>query len=78
MVSLLLGVLQELLKVGGLVMEERHRYEDNILKLKKAWYEEFQKPADQISHARLDELQLQLRLLGESLLEALRTQKAKD
>jgi hypothetical protein len=76
MVSLLLGVLEQLLKVGGIAMEEKHRYEDNILKIKKSWYEEFQKPADQISHANLDELQLQLRLLGEAILEASRTTKA--
>jgi hypothetical protein len=76
MVSLLLGVLEQLLKVGGLAMEERHKYEDNMLQLKKDWYAEFQKPADEISHMRLDELQLQLRLLGEAILEAARTKKA--
>lgn len=76
MVNLLLGVLQELLKVGGLAMEEKHRYEDNILKLKKEWYAEYQKPIDEISHARLDELQLQLRLTGEAILEAIRTAQA--
>lgn len=76
MVSLLLGVLEQLLKVGGIALEEKHRYEDNILKIKKDWYAEFQKPADQISHMRLDELQLQLRLLGEAILEATRTKKA--
>ncbi len=75
MVNLLLGVLEQLLKVGGLAMEEKHKYEDNILKLKKDWYDEFQKPADEISHARLDELQLQLRLVGEAILEAARTAK---
>lgn len=76
MTTLLFGILEQLLKVGGLALEEKHRYEDNVLKLKKEWYEEYQKPDDEISHNRLDELQLQLQLLGEAILEASRAKKA--
>jgi hypothetical protein len=72
MATLLLGCLEQLLKLGNLTLEEKHRYEDNILKLKKEWYEEFQRPENEISDSHLDELDLQLRLLTESMLEAIR------
>ena len=70
--TLLLGVLEQLLKLGNLTMEERHRYEDNVLKLKKEWYEEFQKSENEISDNRLDDIELELRLLAEAVVEALR------
>ncbi len=70
--TLLLGVLEQLLKLGNFAMEERHRYEDNVLKLKKEWYEEFQKPENEISDNRLDDIELELRLLAEAVVEALR------
>ena len=70
--TLLLGVLEQLLKLGNLTMEERHRYEDNVLKLKKEWYEEFQKPENEISDNRLDDIELELRLLAEAVVETLR------
>lgn len=72
MATLLLGVLEELLKLGNFAAEEKHRYEDNILKVKKAYYEEFSRPENEISDSRLDDLDLELRLLTESLIEAVR------
>lgn len=72
--NLLLGVLEQLLKLGNLTMEEKHRYEDNVLKLKKEWYEEYKKlDSDEGSDSRLDDIELELRLLTESIVETLRT-----
>lgn len=71
--TLLLGVLEQLLKLGNLTMEEKHRYEDNVLKLKKAWYEEYAKLESEMgSDNALDDIELQLRLTTEALLETLR------
>lgn len=75
MVQTILGLLEQVVKLGVLTFEERHKYEDNILKLKKEWYEEFSKSDDEISHNRLDTIQLELRLLSESVIEALRAKK---
>lgn len=75
--ELLLGVLEQLLKLGNLTLEEKHRYEDNILKLKKAWYEEYNKlESDMGSDNALDDIELQLRLTTEALLETLRSKSA--
>lgn len=73
MANLLLGILEQLLKLGTITLEERHKYEDNVLKLKKEFYEEFQKPENEISDSRLDDIELELRLVTEALLETLRT-----
>ena len=71
--ELLLGVLEQLLKLGNLTMEEKHRYEDNILKLKKEWYAEFEKlETDNGSDNALDDIELELRLTTEALVETLR------
>lgn len=75
MITALLGLLEQVVKLGVLTVEERHKYEDNILKLKKEWYEEYQKPDDEISHNRLDDIQLELRLLTDAVIEALRAKK---
>lgn len=73
MATALLSALAELLKLGRLGMEERHRYEDNILRLKKEYYEEFSKLETEIgSDNRLDDLDLELRLLSEALIETIR------
>lgn len=75
--TLLLGVLEQLLKMGNLTLEEKHRYEDNVLKLKKAWYEEYAKlETDLGSDNALDDIELQLRLTTEALLETLRTKQS--
>ncbi len=76
MSQLLLGILEQLLKLGNLTLEEKHKYEDNVLKLKKDWYEEYQKPDDEISDTRLDDIELELRLITEALLETLRTKNS--
>lgn len=74
--SLLLGVLEQLLKLGNLTLEEKHLYEDNVLKLKKEWYEEYEKLETELgSDNALDDIELKLRLTTEALVQALR---AKD
>jgi polyhydroxyalkanoate synthesis regulator phasin len=71
--TLLLGVLEQLLKLGNLTMEEKHRYEDDVLKLTKEWYEEFNKlETDLGSDNALDDIELKLRITTEALLETLR------
>lgn len=75
--ELLLGVLEQLLKLGNLTMEEKHRYEDNVLKLQKAWYEEYEKlETDMGSDNALDDIELQLRLTTKALVETLRSKKS--
>lgn len=74
--TLLLGIAEQLIRLGNFTMEEKHRYEDDILKLKKAYYEEFQRPENEISDSRLDDIDLQLRLFTESLIEAARAKNA--
>jgi hypothetical protein len=76
MSTLILGIIEQVLKLGVLGVEERHKYEDNILKLKKAYYEEFNKPENEISDNRLDDIDLELRLFGESVIEALRAKNS--
>jgi hypothetical protein len=39
----IIGAIEQLLKLGNLTLEEKHQYDDNILKLKKKWYEEYDK-----------------------------------
>lgn len=74
--TLLLGVLEQLLKLGNLTMEEKHRYEDNVLKLKKEWHEEFNKLETAVgSDNALDDIELKLRLTTEALLETLRSKQ---
>ncbi len=70
---LLLSVLEQLLKLGNLTMEEKHRYEDNVLKLKSEWYEEFEKLETELgSDNALDDIELKLRLTTEALIQTLR------
>jgi hypothetical protein len=72
--ELLLGVLEQLLKFGNLTLEEKHRYEDDVKKLKEAWYEEYAKlETDMGSDSALDDIELKLRLTGEAILETYRS-----
>lgn len=75
MTAALFGMLEQIFRLGVLGVEERHRYEDNILDLQKEFYEEIRKPSDEISHNRLDDIQLELRLLSTAVIEALRAKK---
>ena len=71
--AVLIGAIEQLLKLGGLAIEERHRYDDNLLRLRKEWYEEFAKlETPDGSDNRLDDIELELQLTLKSVVEALR------
>ena len=73
----LMAAIEQLLKLGNLTLEERHRYDDNILKLKKEWYEEFDKlETNEGSDNRLDDITDELRLTLDSVVEALRAKNS--
>ena len=75
--TLLLGVLEQLLKLGNLTMEEKHLYEDNVLKLKVEWHEEFNKLETELgSDNALDDIELKLRITTEAILETLRAKQS--
>lgn len=67
----ILGLLTAVVKLGVLSVEERHKYEDNILKVKREWYEEYSKPSNEISDVRLVELERELRLLTDAVINSL-------
>lgn len=72
-----IGAIEQLLKLGNLTFEERHRYDDNILRLKKEWYEEFEKlETDEGSDNRLDDIERELRLLTDAIVETLRAKNS--
>lgn len=76
MVESLLGILEQVLKLGVLTVEERHRYDDNLKKLKEAYYEEYNRGPDEMSDNALDDIELKLRILNESIIQALRTKNS--
>lgn len=73
MVSLILGVLEQGLKLWN--SHESTKYLDKLIKLKKDWYEEYNRPIEERSNVRLDDIEHELRILAESFIEAAR---AKD
>lgn len=74
MSSPILGILNNLVRLGVLTAEEKHRYEDNILKARRKWYEEYDKlETEDGSDSALDDIELELRLLDEALEQAVRT-----
>jgi hypothetical protein len=67
-VQLILGVLEQGLKLWN--SKEADKYISKLIKLKKEWYEEYNKPLDQRSDVRLDYIELQLRILCQSFIQA--------
>lgn len=76
MTASLLAILEQVLKLGVLTVEERHRYDDNLKKLKEAFYEEYNKGPENWSDLALDDIDLKLRILNESIIEALRAKNS--
>lgn len=69
----IIGAIEQLLKLGNLTMQERHLYDDNILKLKKAFYEEYDKlETDQGSDNALGLIERELCLTLDALVNTLR------
>jgi hypothetical protein len=67
-VQLILGVLEQGLKLWN--SKEADKYISKLIKLKKEWYEEYNKPLDQRSDVKLDYIELQLRILCQSFIQA--------
>lgn len=75
-VELILKLLE-----SGLVLWNNHqatKYLDKLIKLKKDWYEEYNKPLTIRSDVALDSLELQLRILSESFIQASGRKDSKD
>lgn len=62
MIKLLFGVLEQGLKLWN--TKESRKYLDQMIELKRAWYEEFNKsnPSDAV----LDNIERELRIIGEA------------
>lgn len=68
MVELILGVLEQGLKLWN--SHESTKYLDKLIKLKKEWHVEYNKPLSERSDVRLDDIDTELRLLATSFIEA--------
>lgn len=68
MVQTILGVLEQALKLWN--SHESTKYLDRLIKLKKEWYEEYDKPIAERSDLTLDTISDELRILAESFVEA--------
>lgn len=76
MVNLLLGVLEQGLKLWN--SHESTKYLDKLLKLKREWYEEYNKPLDERSDNRLDDIEFELRILADSFIQAAQAQNTQN
>jgi len=66
--ELIMKVLEQ-----GLILwnsAEATKYTDKLIKLKKSWYEEYNKPLDERSDIALDNIELQLTILCQSFIQA--------
>lgn len=75
-VQLILGVLEQGLKLWN--SKEADKYVSKMIKLKKEWYEEYNKPLDQRSDVKLDYIELQLRILCQSFIQAPKRENPKN
>lgn len=67
-VQLVLSILDQGLKLWN--SREADKYISKMIKLKEAWHEEYNKPLDDRSDLRLDDIELQLRILCQSFVQA--------
>lgn len=75
-VKLILGVLEQGLKLWN--SKEANKYLDKLIKLRKDWYEEYNKPLDERSDVKLDSIELQLKILCQSFVQAPKRENAKN
>lgn len=68
MVTLILGVLEQGLKLWN--SHESTKYLDKLIKLKKEWHEEYNKPISERSDVRLDDIESELCILADSFIQA--------
>jgi len=66
--SLVFGVLEQGLKLWN--SKEADKYIQKMVKLKEDWYEEYNKPLNMRSDVKLDFIELQLRILCQSFIQA--------
>ncbi len=64
----LVGVLEAALRLWD--DKEKHKYQDKLLALKKAYYEEYNKNPERRSDAVLDNLDFELRILSSGFVSA--------
>lgn len=67
-VSLIFKILEESLKLWN--SKESNKYIDQLVKLKGKWHEEYNKPLDERSDVKLDTIELQLKILCQSFIQA--------
>jgi hypothetical protein len=75
-VELILRLLEQ-----GLILWNNHesqKYLDRLIKLKSDWYEEYNKPLKIRSDVALDAIDLKLRILSESFIQASKRENSKD
>jgi hypothetical protein len=58
--------------------KEKRKYIDELMDLKKDYYEEFNKPMDQRSDAELDDLERKLRILADAFASGVGAPDPKD
>lgn len=76
MVSLILGVLEQGLKLWN--SHESTKYLDKLIKLKKEWYEEYNRPLDERSDSALVDIEFELRVLAQSFIQASKSPSVED
>jgi hypothetical protein len=67
MFNLILGVLEQGLNLWN--SKESTKYMDRLIRLKKDFHEEYNKPLDERSDIRLDDIEFELRVLAESFIQ---------
>lgn len=70
MVTAILGILDSVLHIWAKKLDRK--YIDKLAELKRAWYEENNKPRDQQSDAILDNIKFELRIISSAIAADLR------
>lgn len=76
MIESILGILEAGLSLWN--TKEARKYQDQVIKLKKEFYEEYNKPDNERSDARLDNIMRELLIIGEGFTAEIRTKDAKN
>lgn len=76
MVGTLLGILEAGLSIWA--SREKTKYQDRYIKLKREWYEEYNKPEDRRSDAELDRIEFDIRVLCDSFASVVRAENTQN
>ena len=68
MTDLIFGILLQGLKLWN--QKESTKYIDELYELRKDWAEEYDKPRNQRSNAKLDDIESRLHLLGRIFIDS--------